>query len=437
MKLKGSNVVGKLCGLNGVVGKKIGEGTFGIVYEVMLSVGITMAVKFLKHEASAEKEEQLRELCQMKPPNRCFKGWPKDYGRTSDGVLFYFMEKVEPTYRPMTRYLAGKVTLTWRSLFRAGFNLADAFAALHLAGLVFPDISSNQVLVRLDGDIAIVDCDNICFASAEIVKRGTRGYMTPKLESGDEPVSMSTDSYALSTLLFELLIVGNPLSGMKETTLTYVDDTKRDEWYKTKPVFVFSDSDDSTCPDPSTVEQVMIEHWNRLPIWLQNTFRLCFTEGLQDSSLCLHETEWRDYFGRLPDLLYECENCRKPLLYDPNASLRRCPCCKRTTTRPPLLHIYFDYGTAEQISCEVALGNDTWLYAHHMRRLRTFDFTPAARIVRGDRRNSKYVGLKNLTADVWRVHHRDGSWKYVEPNDIAPLFLGTTLYFSEALCVVA
>jgi len=433
---KGSTVSGRLTGISGVVGKTCGEGTFGRVNKVRLAVGRIAAVKLLKLEHDPKKGEQLAELCRMWRPHCCFVGWPWDYGQTADGHWFFFMDLAPDGTRPMNDYLAGKMALTLRALIRACFQLADAFAALHLIGMVFHDVSSNQILLTPHGDVAIVDCDTVAFEGSPSANGGTRGYLTVKRAKGLEPASMMTDAFALGVLIFQLMTGGHPQSGMKESTLDYVDDAMRNAWYRDQPLFVFSDADRSNWPDPTTAEGTMTDRWNLLTAEVRSAFQQHFTAGTFDSSRSVLETEWRDLFGRLQDAVFACHVCGSPALNDPVAISPVCRDCDHPLARPQLLEIRRPSRSRSAADFVVAIANDMRLYSHHVKEIRGFDFTVASRLVRGSKTNPKFVGLKNLSDCEWQATGGDGSWQWIAPQKVVPLTLGTAIHFPGAVAVL-
>ena len=434
---KGSTITGVLTGVTAVVGATLGEGTFGRVSKAILADGRIVAVKLLKLERDDWKGEQLAALCGMGRLHPCVVGWPWDSGRTPDGYWYFFMDLAPASFWPMNDYLAGKQALSLRALLRACFQLADAVASLHLNGRAFHDLSSNQVLLTSRGDVAIVDCDAIDIEGSPSAVGGTRGYLTVKRARGEEPPSIMNDAFALGVLLFQLMIGGHPQSGMKESTLDFVDDAMRNGWYRDRPVFVFSKSDRSNWPDPTTVEGLMTERWRLLPLDIQDAFHQHFTEGPFDSSRCILETQWRELFGKLPDAVFACSVCGAPALHDPATIAPTCRSCDHPLNRPHLLEIRRAGRYQSAADYVVTIARDMRLYAHHVEGRRSFDFTVAGRLVRTAQHHGRFVGLQNLTSSVWRSTERDGSWQRIAPQGIAPLTLGSTIHFPGGMAVLA
>jgi hypothetical protein len=68
--------------------------------------------------------------------------------------------------------------------------------------------------------------------------------------------------------------------------------------------------------------------------------------------------------------------------------------------------------------------------------MRGFDHTPAGRIVRGNATDRRFVGLQNQSSDPWKVKEANGGWRLIPPQDVVPLYLGTTIYFPRAVAVL-
>jgi serine/threonine protein kinase len=95
-------------------------------------------------------------------------------------------------------------------LFR---EICDAVAAAHQAKIVHRDIKHKNVLVKLDGSIAVADF-GLCLDLDDMEERltqtqeavGSRGYIAPELEDGrDSTPTTASDCFSLGKLLFYLL----------------------------------------------------------------------------------------------------------------------------------------------------------------------------------------------------------------------------------------
>lgn len=93
-------------------------------------------------------------------------------------------------------------------------NLAEILASLHARGLVYGDLSGNNVLVSAHADRArvfLIDLDNLRTADAP-----SSGFFTPPYgapEQASSGSSQHTDRFSLAVLAFSVLVAGNPFYG--------------------------------------------------------------------------------------------------------------------------------------------------------------------------------------------------------------------------------
>lgn len=90
-------------------------------------------------------------------------------------------------------------------------QVAATLARLHANGIVFGDLSLNNVQVSTGGkrEAWLIDIDNLCH---EGFGKGvyTPGYCAPELFTGECGVSLASDAYAFALLAFELLSMLHP-----------------------------------------------------------------------------------------------------------------------------------------------------------------------------------------------------------------------------------
>ncbi len=202
------------------LGKKLGEGGMGEVYEARhATLGRQSAIKLIRPSqldaASATRFRREVELtAELRHPNTITL---YDYGQTADGIFFYAMELVDGVT------LADLVThdgslppgRTAYLLRQVVSSLADA----HDRGLVHRDIKATNVMVQvcpgyadlvkvLDFGLAkrVDASDPQCSGRVALV--GTPAYMAP--ESLDGTGGPSADIYAVGVLAYFLLTGSHP-----------------------------------------------------------------------------------------------------------------------------------------------------------------------------------------------------------------------------------
>ncbi len=215
-------VEGRLVGPYKII-REIGRGGMGTVYLAARADGSfdrQVALKVLRPGLDTEEilqrfRHERRTLAGLDHPNiaRLLDG-----GSTADGLPFFAMEYVEGT--PIDRYcnerrlpVAGRLDLCC--------TLARAVQAAHRALVVHRDLKPDNVLVTPDGTVKLLD-----FGIAKVLTphatrtpetRAAWRPMTPEYASPEQvlgqPITTSTDVFALGILLYELLTGRRPFGG--------------------------------------------------------------------------------------------------------------------------------------------------------------------------------------------------------------------------------
>ncbi len=134
------------------------------------------------------------------------------------GVHFIAMELVEGKTLSSVR---DKLSL--KDLLAIVAQVAEALGAAHHSGIIHRDIKPDNVMVRPDGYVKVLDFGLVKLAEVEPVPgapantqrgvaMGTLAYMSPEQASG-EPVDHRTDIWSLGVVLYELATGRKPFSG--------------------------------------------------------------------------------------------------------------------------------------------------------------------------------------------------------------------------------
>lgn len=198
-----------------LVGKRIGGGAMGTVYEAEdenRPVAIKVLIRVQEHDIYRLKTE-FRTLRELKHPNVVS---VYSLFREHD-TWFFSMERIDGA--PIHQYLASKRLQSvdaddefgitdLRAVF---YQLVQGVAAIHAAGLVHRDLKPSNVLVTKDDRVVILDFGLVSEQRAggigQTVDRqisGTFGYMSPEQASG-APATAASDCYALGAILGQLL----------------------------------------------------------------------------------------------------------------------------------------------------------------------------------------------------------------------------------------
>jgi serine/threonine protein kinase/Tol biopolymer transport system component len=205
---------------------KLGEGGMGTIYKAKdTKLDRFVALKFLPSRLTTTEEEKARFIQEARAasalnhPNVCTIYDINDY----NGQLFIVMEFIDgKTLREK------KDNLTDKQILEIGIQVAEGLAAAHEKGIVHRDIKPDNIMIRKDGIVQILD-----FGLAKLYKdgnfsrltkvgttMGTIGYMSPEQVQGLD-VDHRTDIFSLGVVLYEMLAGEPPFKGIHETAVMY------------------------------------------------------------------------------------------------------------------------------------------------------------------------------------------------------------------------
>jgi DNA-binding helix-hairpin-helix protein with protein kinase domain len=210
------------------LGKRIGSGGEGDVYELLSSPGTTVA-KIYHKPLAAHKQEKLQLMARgCNDELKGISAWPTDVLCTRPGgpVVGFLMPRIAdaepihkvygPTHRKETFPHAD-----WRFLVRAAKNLAAAFYVIHKYGYVIGDVNEGNILVNDKACVRLIDCDSFQVRSKECLyycEVGVAQFTPPEIQkSGNFRLERTEnhDNFGLAILIFQLLFLGrHPYAGV-------------------------------------------------------------------------------------------------------------------------------------------------------------------------------------------------------------------------------
>ena len=211
--------------------EKLGEGGMGIVYKAQdLKLDRLVALKFLPPHLSASEQDKARFIQEAKAaaalnhPNVCSIIDIQEHDRPADAAagrqMFIVMEFVEgQTLREKG------VNIPLKQAVDIGIQLADGLAAAHEKGIVHRDVKPENIMIRKDGRVQIMDFGLAKLKGASRLTKegstvGTAGYMSPEQVQGQETDHRS-DIFSLGVVLYQLFTGQLPFKGVHETAIAY------------------------------------------------------------------------------------------------------------------------------------------------------------------------------------------------------------------------
>ncbi len=201
---------------------KLGEGGMGVVYKAEdTRLKRTVALKFLPAHLSASEQDKARFLQEAQSassinhPNICTIHDIQEH----ESQMFIVMEYVEGKTLHETPGVSEKEAI------EIGAQIAEGLAAAHEKGIVHRDVKPENIMVRKDGRVQIMDFGlaklrGVSRLTKEGSTVGTAGYMSPEQVQGTD-VDARSDIFSLGVVLYELFTGRLPFRGVHETAMAY------------------------------------------------------------------------------------------------------------------------------------------------------------------------------------------------------------------------
>jgi serine/threonine protein kinase len=193
----------------------IGRGGMGAVYRgIQSSLERTVAIKLLppaiEEQDGAFAERFKNEARLMGRMNHPAIVSVYDFGRTTDGQLYFVMEYVDGT--DVQRMIAREGRLPPEHALAVTAHLCDALGYAHKQGIVHRDIKPSNVLIDREGRVKVAD-----FGLAKLntgqnsgltqtgMAMGTPDYVAPETLMLGSDVDGRADIYAVGVMLYQML----------------------------------------------------------------------------------------------------------------------------------------------------------------------------------------------------------------------------------------
>jgi serine/threonine protein kinase len=430
-----------------VVGKLLGQGGQGAVYEVSVD-GKSYALKWYTchlQDKAAFKEnirQNIEETERSLASDDKFL-WPRfltEDLKTGKTTSFgYVMALRPPEFTDFPAILNGKDSKGNKVAFAstelmilAALNLVNAFRSLHRKGLSYQDLNDGNFFINTaTGDVLICDNDNVT-PDGKVNSGGVGGkpgYMAPEIVRGDAHPSERTDCHSLAVVLFKLFFRHSPLQGAAYEKLPCMTEKREMELFGTNPVFVYDPDDESNRP-VNGVHNNVIKLWPLFPEFFRDAFILSFAKGMKNPQVRIIENEWQKLLVRLRDEWYViCPSCGRALFLrgqDTKAGLN-CSGCNSSFSYPRRLGV-----KQGSMPYNIPLFPGKKIYACHIVK-DSDDYRAVLGDVVMNKNNPSLWGIKNLSQDTWRIKPPAGEEREIGPGGAVPIGPGLTVNFSGAI----
>ncbi len=239
--------------------------------------------------------------------------------------LGFIMEFVEEHYK-IHDIMDGRVEISFEGIALAAYKLSKAIAKLHKRGYVYLDINHGNVLISADGDVRLVDCDNISINSEGTGIKGTMYYIAPEILRGNivSPTRMQ-ENFSLACFLFQLFCSAHPYMGALEEKESLLDRARELELLK-NPVFMFDEKNTSNRPIVG-VHDAPLLYYPMLPKKLKDMFYRSLCTGIEHPFKRVSAVAYMRVFQEMYLNTFHCPFCGAQTYYQEETDEQYCWNC--------------------------------------------------------------------------------------------------------------
>ncbi|MCY3016312.1 MAG: helix-hairpin-helix domain-containing protein, partial [Planctomycetota bacterium] len=212
----------------------------------------------------------------------------------------------------------------WDFLLHVARNTAAVFDVVHQAGVVIGDVNQNNVLVRGDSQVLLIDTDSYQIRTPQemhICGVGVPHFTPPELQGISDFKSVTRviqhDLFGLALLVFHLLCGGrHPYSGVP--CLAGAGESLEEDIRKLRYAYAGEDKARGMKPPPMSIPI------KTLPLQIEGMFRYAFTEPGATG----HRPTAREWVSALDGLRGGLKRCTQTGIHVFPGHLPSCPWCE-------------------------------------------------------------------------------------------------------------
>ena len=172
-----------------------------------------VAIKSLRKDFAGDPQwharlaREVKLARQLRHPNVCR---VFDFGQTEDGQVFIVMELARETLRAGLNRRDG-ADEPWSARLADVVAIAAGLAAIHEAGILHRDLSTQNILRHAEGRLVVADFGLAAESdeTAATLRGGTPAYMAPEVAAGGR-ASFATDVWSLGVVIHEIVFGRRP-----------------------------------------------------------------------------------------------------------------------------------------------------------------------------------------------------------------------------------
>lgn len=197
-------------------------------------------------------------------------------------------------------------------------KLAERLRTLHSKGLIYCDLSPNNVFVSSESKnshVFLIDMDNLRYKTSIIHNIFTPFYAAPELVNRISSNSMESDCFSFAVIAYELLTLNHPLIG------DYVNDGEpelEEQALSGKLPWVDHSTDSLNARSSGIPTHFFVTDY------LNDLFKRTFEEGLNDPLKRPTISEWYDGLTKTINEIIKCPECK---IHYPLSNSGNCPFC--------------------------------------------------------------------------------------------------------------
>lgn len=201
-------------------------------------------------------------------------------------------------------------------------KLAERLITLHSKGLIYCDLSPNNVFVSSDAKnshVFLIDLDNLRYRTSLVHNIYTPFYAAPELVNSTSANSMESDCFSFAVIAYEILTFNHPLIG------DYVTDGEpelEELALSGKLPWVDHSTDDLNYRSSGIPSSFFIT------VSLRNLFKRTFEDGLNEPIKRPTISEWCKGLYKALNELISCPSCG---IHYPHSISGKCPFCGKTS----------------------------------------------------------------------------------------------------------